>query len=66
MDQVGGMGPDCKWIIGGLAGFIVLAGAGAVAWIKAILKELSDSKDARIADMKENVAILREEDEDGK
>jgi len=56
----GGIGSDGWKIISALCAFI----GGLILWIKALMKEVNDAKDARVADLKENVAYVREDAKD--
>jgi hypothetical protein len=59
----GGIGPDGWKIISGLCAFI----AGLIVWIKALITKVDAVQDARIQDLKDNAALVREDmKDDGK
>lgn len=51
----------CKYIIGGMAGFIVLAGGAGVAWIKALIEKNGLLQNDRISDLKENYKHVKKD-----
>ena len=48
-----------KYIISGMGGFIMIAGYGAVSWIKAILQELREERTGRLNDLKEQFKSVK-------
>jgi hypothetical protein len=50
-----------KWIIGSMAGFLVTAGTGAVAWIKSLIDRNDKLQEARIGDLKENYKQVKKD-----
>lgn len=65
MDQ-GGLGPDCKWLIGGMSAAIIgLCGAIAYCangWLKAVIGRVTD-RDDRIAQLNaaQTMAVKKKE-----
>lgn len=50
---------SCKWLLIAMGSALMAVMTGGIAWIKSILKQLDDEKNARVNDLKEQILAMR-------